>query len=93
MLVFQHKYANCELNVDILNGRKPLQAYITANTCLKPNDSKALRDLICFIKTVNSWPFWMKTLLFKGFMGTIKIKKAKKILLKLIKPNKFVTSF
>jgi DNA-binding protein HU-beta len=35
----------------------------------------------------------MKTLLFKGFMGTIKIKKAKKILLKLIKPNKFVTSF
>ena len=35
----------------------------------------------------------MKTLLFKGFKGNIKIKKTKKILLKLIKPNKFVTSF
>jgi hypothetical protein len=79
--------------VDILNGRKPLQAYISANTCFKLNDSKALRDLICFVKTVNKRRFWMETLLFKGFMGHIKIKKIKKILLKLIKPNKFVTSF
>jgi len=69
------------LNVDILNGRKPLQAYITANIGLKLNDSNAFRDFICFTKTVNTSPFWMKTMLFKGFKATIKIKKTKKILL------------
>jgi len=66
------------LNVDILNGRKPLQAYITANIGFKLNDSKAFRDFICFTKTVNKSPFWMKTTLFKGFKAALKIKKTKK---------------
>jgi hypothetical protein len=64
--------------VDILNGRKPLQAYISANTCFKLNDSKALRDLICFVKTVNKRRFWMETLLFKGFKRKIKMHFEKK---------------